>query len=144
MAKTILLEKQNGEIKNKVTVLSTLENIFKLLQNGEHILNINKKASKRSLNQNALMWMWFACIEDETGQDKQDVHDHYCKLFLKREIEVNGVREVVVSGTKHLSTDSMHNFMNKVQADAAIEFGIILPIPSDLCFEEFTNQYNNK
>ena len=141
MAKTVLFEKRNGEIKNKVTVLSSLENIFKLLANGEYILNVKKQASKRSLNQNALMWMWFACIENELGQEKEDIHDHYCKKFLKREIEICGVRELVVSGTKNLTIEAMSNFMNKVQADAASEFGIILPVPEDLAFEEFKNQY---
>ena len=141
MSKTILFEKRNGEIQNKVTVLSSLENSFKLLSNGEYILNIKKQSSKRSLNQNALMWMWFTCIESELGQDKEDIHDHYCKKFLKHEIEINGVPEVVVSGTKNLTTDKMSSFMNKVQADAAVEFGIILPIPEDLAFEEFYNQF---
>ena len=87
------------------------------------------------------MWMWFACIENETGTDKQDVHDYYCKLFLRREVSVNGKREIVVSGTRNLLTNQMANFLTKIQADAASEFGITLPTPSDLAFEEFQNYY---
>lgn len=141
--KTILINKNKGEIMNKERVLTQLENMLKLLVNGNYILNIKKQVNKRTLDQNALMWLWFACIENETGTDKQDIHDYYCKLFLKREVSVNGKRELVVSGTSKLDTVAMTNFLNKIQADAASELGIILPLPSDLSFEEFKNQYNN-
>lgn len=141
--KTILVSKNKGEILNKERVLQQLDNMLKLLVNGNYILNIKKQVSKRTLDQNALMWLWFACIENETGTDKHDVHDYYCKLFLKREVSVNGKRELVVSGTSKLDTVAMTHFLNKIQADAASEFGIILPVPADLAFEEFKNQYIN-
>ena len=84
--KTISLTKDKGAIRNKERVIVQLDNIFNLLRNGDYILNIKKQVNKRTLDQNALMWLWFACIENETGTDKQDIHDYYCKLFLKREI----------------------------------------------------------
>lgn len=139
--KTILIYKNKGEIQNKERVLVQLDNMFKLLVNGNYILNVKKQVNKRTLDQNALMWLWFACIENETGTEKQDVHDYYCKLFLKREVIIIGKRELVVSGTSKLDTVGMTNFLNKVQSDAASEFGIILPTPADLAFEEFKNQY---
>ena len=88
--KTISLTKDKGAIRNKERVIVQLDNIFNLLRNGDYILNIKKQVNKRTLDQNALMWLWFACIENETGTDKQDIHDYYCKLFLKREVNVNG------------------------------------------------------
>jgi hypothetical protein len=87
------------------------------------------------------MWAWLKCVENETGQAKEDVHDHYCKLFLKREITINGKNEVVVGGTRSLSTVEMADFLKKVQVDVAVEFGIILPIPEDKAFEDFMNNY---
>lgn len=141
--KTIIVSKNKGEILNKERVLQQLDNMFKLLINGNYILNIKKQVSKRTLDQNALMWLWFACIENETGTDKQDIHDYYCKLFLKREVSVNGKRELVVSGTSKLDTVGMTVLLNKIQTAAATELGIILPVPADLAFEEFKNQYNN-
>lgn len=47
-----------------------IELLFNLLSNGEYSLEIKRKKKKRSVDQNALMWMWFTCIEDETGSDK--------------------------------------------------------------------------
>ena len=140
MAKTILFEKTKSKVEI-VRINYQLNNILNLLSNGEYVITVKKRTSKRSLNQNALMWMWLACIEAETGQDKEDIYGHYCKKFLKREITINGERELVVSGSSKLDTVVMTNFLNKIQADAASEMGIKLPLPSDLAFEEFRNQY---
>ena len=93
------------------------------------------------MSQNALMWLWFACIEQATGTDKLDVHDYYCKLFLRRRIQINGKEEVVVRGTSQLNTAQMTDFMNKVKADAATEMGIMLPLPADRYYEEFIHAY---
>lgn len=120
-----------------------LELLLGLLSNGEYTLEIKKKTRKRTFDQNALMWMWFTCIEDETGTDKQDVHDYYCKKFLRRTINIQGKEETVVRGTSKLNTSEMTIFLNKVQADAATEFGIRLPSPDDTYFNAFTNRYEH-
>lgn len=120
-----------------------IELLFNLLSNGEYTLEVKKKIRKRTFDQNALMWMWFTCIEDETGTLKQDVHDYYCKKFLWRTIYINGKEEVVVQGTSKLNTVEMTLFLNKVQADAATEFGIRLPSPDDTYFNAFTNRYEH-
>lgn len=118
-----------------------IELMFNLIANGEYVLEIKKKVKKRTVDQNALMWMWFTCIEDETGTLKQDVHDYYCKMFLRRIIVINGKEETVVRTTSKLNTAEMTVFLNKIQADAASEFGIRLPSPDDQYFNSFTNRY---
>lgn len=118
-----------------------IELMFNLIANGEYALEIKKKVKKRTVDQNALMWMWFTCIEDETGTLKQDVHDYYCKMFLRRIIVINGKEETVVRTTSKLNTAEMTVFLNKIQADAASEFGIRLPSPDDQYFNSFTNRY---
>lgn len=143
MSKTLQILKQKGEILNKGFVLKRLDNIFDLLVNGEHVLTIAKQVKKRSLDQNRLMWLWFACIESETGTSKEDIHDYYCSLFLTRITIINGIEQTVVSGTSKLSTISMKDFLDKVQADAASEFGITLPNPEDLYWEEFEKHYKH-
>lgn len=120
-----------------------IELMFNLVANGEYALEIKKKVKRRTVDQNALMWMWFTCIEDETGTLKQDVHDYYCKLFLRRVVVVNGKEEVVVRSTSKLNTAEMTVFLNKVQSDAAAEFGIRLPSPDDQFFNAFTNKYEH-
>lgn len=130
--------KEQGVIK---WIGQPIELMFNLIANGEYTLEIKKKVKKRTVDQNALMWMWFTCIEDETGTLKQDVHDYYCKMFLRRIIVINGKEETVVRTTSKLNTAEMTVFLNKIQADAASEFGIRLPSPDDLYFNSFTNRY---
>ena len=78
------------------------------------------------------MWNWFSIIEDATGTNKQDIHDFYCKKFLKRIVFVGNREEVVVGGTSKLNTAEMSSFMNMIQADAATELGITLPTAEDM------------
>jgi hypothetical protein len=135
--------KKDGKIQYKENLLNNIESCFGIIPNGRYLLSIRKEQEKRSLDQNALMWLWFACIENETGQDKYDVHDHYCSRFLRRTISINGQEETVVSGTSKLNTARFSDFLDKVQSDAVSEFGIRLPNPDDLYWNEFEAYYRN-
>ena len=138
MAKVVTVVKRDG----RVTCDTNLDYLFTTLRNGTYTLTIKRASEKRTIAQNDLMWMWFACIERETGTPKQDVHDHYCRKFLRRSVIWKGDVETVIGETKNLTTQQMTDFLNKVQADAAAEFGIQLPVPQDKYFEEFYQQYN--
>lgn len=129
--KTIEFEKTGGVVNIDLSpVLSTL-------RNGSYVLTVKRKAEKRTIDQNALMWAWFTCIETETGTPRQDVHDYYCRKFLRKTIMWNGRTEVVAEGTSRQTKDRMTVFLNQVQADAASEFGITLPTPEDEAWEAF-------
>ncbi len=138
---TILINKQSGEILNKPFVLQRLDNAFQTLKNGEHILTLKKVVKQRSNNQNAMMWMWFTCLAQDTGATKEDFYDYYREKFLSRIIIINGKETKVTAGTSKLDTIAMTEFLNNVQADAASEFGVKLPTPEDLYWEEFENYY---
>ena len=132
MKKTISISKRQGKVLNLDVVHKQLDCMLALSANGEYELSISKRKSKRSLDQNALMWKWFSIMGDATGSDMQDIHDYYCKKFLKRIVSVGNHDEVVVSGTRNLNTAEMAEFLTKVQADVASEFGIALPTAEDL------------
>lgn len=136
-AKTIILTK-NGE---QVTFDKEPAAIFASLRNGRYVVTITKEREPRSIDQNSLMWLWFTCISSETGAYKEDVHNYYCAKFLRKQIEWNGTMRTVVEGTSKLSKDKMSEFLDNVQADAASEFGITLPQPEDLYFEQFYQTY---
>ena len=142
MSKTLKFIKNNGDIQYKEYLLNSLENSFKALANGEYVITISKLVKHRTIDQNKLMWLWFACVEYETGTDKNDVHDYYCGKFLSRMADINGAPERVFSGTSKLTTIGMKDFLDKVQADVNSEFGILLPNPDDLRWKEFEEQYN--
>lgn len=115
--------------------------IFQSLRNGRYVVTIVREKEPRSIDQNNLMWLWFTCIEQETGTSRQDVHDYYCAKFLRKQISWNGTIRTVVEGTSKQTKDRMTVFLNEVQADAATEFGIRLPLPEDRYFEEFYQTY---
>lgn len=136
-ARTLIMTK-NGE---QVTFDKEPASVFATLRNGRYVVSIAKEREPRSIEQNALMWLWFTCIEQETGTPRQDVHDYYCRKFLRKNILWNGRTEVVAEGTSKQSKERMTVFLNQVQADAATEFGITLPNPDDLYWEEFYQMY---
>ena len=115
--------------------------IIQTLRNGRYVVTIAREKDPRSISQNSLMWLWFTCIASETGMSRNDVHDYYCSKFLARYIIWNGIPGTVIGGTRFLTKDKMTEFLNNVQADAASELGIILPLPEDIHFEQFYQEY---
>lgn len=85
----------------------------------------------RSLSQNNLMWLWNSIIARETGDDVDWVHETLKKKFLPLE-ERECLGEVVSRrATRTLNTEKMTEYLNRVQAFAASELGILLPVPED-------------
>lgn len=115
--------------------------LFSTLRNGRYTVSVTRAKEPRSIDQNSLMWLWFTCIEQETGTPRQDVHDYYCMRFLRRSITWNGFERNVVEGTSRLTKDRMTWFLDQVQADALTEFGIKLPLPEDKYYQEFCETY---
>lgn len=137
--KTFKFKKVKGESLSLETIHNWFNSVIPLIGFGEWEISIQKP--KRNNDQNALMWAWFACLAKETGNEPQDFYDHYTKKFLLRSIEINGISERVVTGTSKLKVDEFAEFLTKMQADAASEFGIKLPNRDDLYFKEFYETY---
>lgn len=134
--KQVTIRKEDGQVR----VDTNLDYLFSTLKNGVYTLTIKRASEKRTIAQNDLMWMWLACIEGETGTAKEDVYNHYCKKFLSKP---DPMGEGFINDTSsRLNTKQMTDFMKKIQADAASEFGITLPVPEDRYFEDFYLQYN--
>lgn len=136
--KVVRVEKKDG----RVSLDTDLDYLFSTLRNGSYNLILKRVNEKRTINQNDLMWMWFRCIENDTGTDKNDIYMYYCKKFLCKVIRVGEKVEKVYETSSMLNTAQMSDFMKKIQADAASELGITLPIPEDKYFESFYQQYN--
>ena len=113
MAYEAILVKENGT----VSMSRSFDFLCSQLRNGRYRLRIERYTEPRTLSQNALMWLWFTCIERET---------------------------VIAGGTSKLTTLQMTDFLRKVQADAATELGIMLPLPEDRYYEEFVSEYKHR
>lgn len=135
--KSVLMEKRDG----KVSLDTDLEFLFSTLRNGRYIISVKRASERRTIAQNDLMWSWFSCIEEETGTAKNDVYMYYCKKFLCKVISVGERMEKIYQTSSMLNTAQMANFLKKIQADAAAELGIMLPIPEDRYFDYFYNKY---
>lgn len=136
----VLLTKRNGEVKME----QTFDYLCSLLRNGEYVVKITRKVEPRTVSQNSLLWMWYKCIEDNTGTLKDDVHEYYKQKFLSRRVFV-GRREVVIPGsTANLNTVQFSRYLELVKADAAAEFGIALPLPEDQYYRQFVSHYKNR
>ena len=144
--KTYDFEKRNGEVSDtdRVSIQNWLSRAIKYATNGQYTISLSRRLKRRSIAQNRLMWLWFACMQRETGQPAIDFHDHYCLTLLGRDIvnPASGVVERVGGHTSELSKEAFTQFLNQVQADAATEFGITLPSPTDPGWEEFYQEYN--
>ena len=140
---TIEFRKTKGETLDVSALLKWVERHINWLGNGLYELKIAKKVKRRSLPQNRLMWMWFACIGQDTGQSVDDIHDYYAYKFLPRYITdlETGSMVRVPGHTSTLTTEAFTDFLNQVQADAATELNITLPLPDDLAWEEFEAQF---
>ena len=136
--KLVKVEKKDG----RVSLDTDLDYLFSTLKNGSYSLILKRVSEKITINQNDLMWMWLKCIENSTGTDKNDIYMYYCKKFLCKVIRVGEKVEKVYETSSMLNTTQMTEFLNKIQADAASELGIMLPIPDDRYFEAFYQQYN--
>ena len=97
----------------------------------EVVIRLYKRS--RSLEQNALLWKWYSAIAADTGHTAEDIHE-VCKakflppIFVDIAGEVHEVRRT----TTKLKVDEMSSYMSQVQAWAASELGITLPIPEEL------------
>lgn len=131
------MEKRDG----KVSLDTDLEFLFSTLRNGRYIISVKRASERRTIAQNDLMWSWFSCIEEETGTAKNDVYMYYCKKFLCKVISVGERMEKIYQTSSMLNTAQMADFLKKIQADAAAELGIMLPIPEDRYFDYFYNKY---
>ena len=112
-----------------------------LLRNGDYTVKIVRKTKPRTISQNSLMWMWYKCMEDSTGQNKEDFHDYYKAKFLTRQVAIGQRWVTVVGSTTDLNTLQMTKYLEQVKADAATEFGILLPLPQDRNFQAFVSEY---
>lgn len=131
------LVKRNGV----VSMDKDFDFMCSLLRNGEYTVKIIRKTTPRTISQNSLMWMWFKCMEEATGTSKYDFHDYYKAKFLSRQVAIGGRWVTVIGSTTDLNTLQMTDYLEKVKADAATEFGITLPLPEDRSYQSFISEY---
>lgn len=140
------------KVDGKWTMDKDFNFMCSLLRNGEYTVTIKKKTKPRSLSQNALYWVWLRsvgnCFAEMTGDEfwctkegQDNLNNRYAQKFLSYPREVNGRMEYVTKSTTSLTTAEMSAYMEKIKADVATEFGMVLPLPQDRYYSAFIDQY---
>lgn len=144
--KAVVAIKSKGVVVNAMEVINQVKMWLGDASNGNYTLSFERVKRPRSNEQNRLMWVWFTCIARSWSEASgclftaQNVHDAYCIKFLPITLP-NGV--TVTGGTSKLTSEQMTEFLNKVQADAATEYGITLLSITDPMYDLWSKQYIN-
>ena len=108
-------------------------------------VKITTKRTIRTVSQNALYWLWLTCIEKETGNEKEYLHEYFKQEYLGRETkEVFNTEVYPLRSTTGLNTKQFTNYLERIKVFASVELGITLPLPFEKHFNDFYNKYINE
>ena len=125
--------------EDKQAVMSYLE---KLPTDKPYFAEIKQIRRRRTIDQNSLYWLWLKCLQDETGEDKDRLHEYFKARYLGiSTVEVFGVDVQMSASTTKLDTKEMTHYLDRIQQFALMDLGIALPNPSDLYWEQFYEKY---
>lgn len=89
-------------------------------------IRIRKWRAKRSLQQNALYWMWLQIIAQDLGYDTEELHNSFRAMFL-----VDRDKKIpLVRSTTTLNKIEFTQYLDKIEREAS-ELGIVLPKPEE-------------
>lgn len=110
----------------------------------KYIVEVKVERERRSIDQNALYWLWLTCLMDETGEHKDNLHEYFKTKFLGvDERQCFGHHFFLPNTTTKLDTLQFKNYLDRIQEFASVELGITLPDPKDLYWEEFYQHYRD-
>lgn len=128
--------------KDKDKVKTYIDNLS--IEKRKYIVDIKVKRENRTVDQNRLYWLWMACIMDETGEHKDNLHEYFKTKYLGvDERQCFGYRFYMPNTTTSLDTKQFSDYLDRIQQFASSELGIVLPDPKDLYWEEFYKKYKD-
>lgn len=126
---------KEGKILFKSESHKHLWNKFLQQFNGKHSLEINSVKKTRSTEQSRYYFFYIGLIEDETGMDKDSLHELFKKKFLTQKItELYGEKVQVTKSTTELSRGAFCEYLLNI----SILTGVELPDTS----EHFGSSYH--
>lgn len=106
-----------------------------------YTVEVLQKNANRTISQNSLYWLWLTCIEEETGTDRDELHDYFKhKFILPSEVSVFG-EKIMRWTTTDKDTLQFKIYLDKIQVFASTELSITLPNPEDKYWQEFYEYY---
>ena len=133
-------------IKTEIDRIKTIEQIKNLDLREQWFVKIKKQRSRRSLDQNALLWLWMTALEvdSETGYTKEEWKEFFQTKFCPRtKMKINREDYEIVKSTSQLDTKEFTDFLERIQHFVYHELYFSLPQPSDYWFEQFKEYYED-
>ena len=100
-----------------------------------YVVEIRQQATKRSLDQNAMLWAWYDVIRqhvgDTTGQhySADQLHEFFKAKFLpSRVVDLGDGAVRCRATTTKLSVAEMHDYMEMIDRYCADRLHLILPV----------------
>ncbi len=79
------------------------------------VLDVSEEKPKRTLDQNALYWMYLTHIEKETGSEARTMHELFKRKFLPPiHQELFGIKFKIPSSTTELSKAEFSEYLDKI------------------------------
>lgn len=123
---------------------SVIDYLNRLPDNGKQFdVTITVYREKRTIPQNRLYRLWLGLISDELGySNRDDLHEVFKMMFIgTKKVEVAGIEQSIPISTTSLNTVGFTQFLERLEAWAESELGIILPHPEDAYWTEFEQRF---
>lgn len=106
------------------------------------VFELTEKRKKRTVSMNNLYWKWLTCLEEETGQPKEDYHDYFKDKYIGVSVKVVFGKKIIKEPTTtDKDTKDFSEYMKSVKHESFHDFNVILPEPDDLGFDKFIEKY---
>jgi len=106
------------------------------------VVTLKSAKRPRSLPQNKLYWSWLRCIEQETGNASEDMHEFFKQRFLGFEgREILGETIAFLPSSSKLDSARFGEYLEKVRLFAIEKMNVFLPYPTDEAYTGFAETY---
>jgi len=102
-------------------------------------IRVERVRRKRSLDANALYWVWMCVIGDHLGYFKDEIHEIALDMFAPRRQLLD---RFVIVRTSAMDSAQMSQYMNRIKMWAMHELNVTLPEPDHA--EEIYRHYQLK
>lgn len=121
-------------VVNESTWLSCVSHCQDLIESGKKLKLVVSERGKRSLSQNATLWLWYgelvAQIKLKSGEvySTDDLHEYFKMRFCPAKELKFGDKTIQATSTTRLDTGEMHFYMNQVH-EWSVNAGFKLTTP---------------
>ena len=100
------------------------------------VITVGEQKKRRSLNLNSYYWaVVVKLLSDETGYDKDEMHEVLKSMFLRTRYQIKGVWVDSTKSTTKLTHKEMSEFIEEVKRFASTTLGVYIPDKNEVDYE---------